>query len=59
MVKVSQFSGDKQSERNFCNNFKSSNKPRREGDPDILVANSDLCKKILNWVPKITLLIKL
>ena len=34
------------------NNFKVLTKPRKEGDPDILVANSDLCKKILNWVPK-------
>ena len=34
------------------NNFKVLKKPRREGDPDILVADSNLCKKILNWTPK-------
>ena len=34
------------------NNFNVINKSRRAGDPEFLVANSDLCKKILNWVPK-------
>ncbi len=34
------------------NNFNVINKSRRAGDPEFLVANSDLCKKILKWVPK-------
>lgn len=34
------------------NKFKVLSKPRRDGDPDMLVADSDLCKKTLNWVPK-------
>ena len=34
------------------NNFEVLIKPRRKGDPEFLVANSELCKKILDWVPK-------
>ena len=30
-------------------------KPRREGDPAILVANSDRFRSVSNWEPKYTL----